>query len=158
MDWKEKAVELKFVQGKSWKETSREVHETYFQGEDYTKVHERVRVYLRRHQKYQQDKYLEKKEPKIIRNKWTGDRVIRFGLLGDTHFNSKYTQYTHLHSYYDILQKEGITEVYHTGDIDEGEDMRQGHCYECSHQGVDEHIENIISAYPQRKNITTHTV
>jgi len=44
MDWKEKAVELKFVQGKSWTETSREIHETYFQGEDYTKVHERVRV------------------------------------------------------------------------------------------------------------------
>lgn len=158
MDWKQKAVELKFTQGKSWTETSKEIQETYFDGEDYTKVHEKVRRYLRSHQKYQQDKYLEKKEPKIIKNKWTGDRVIRFGLLGDTHFNSKYTQYTHLHSYYDILQKEGITEVYHTGDIDEGEQMRPGQVYENHIQGADEHIENIITIYPQRKNITTHFI
>ena len=33
---------------------------------------------------------------------WDGARVIRFGLMGDTQINSKYTQLSHLHRFYDI--------------------------------------------------------
>lgn len=80
------------------------------------------------------------------------------GLMGDTQINSKYTQITHLHRYYDICQQEGIDTVYHTGDIDEGEEMRMGHKYECYNQGADDHINEIVSVYPKRKGITTHFI
>lgn len=89
---------------------------------------------------------------------WNGEKIIRFGLMGDTQINSKYTQLTHLHSLYDVYANEGITDVYHTGDIDEGEEMRIGHKYECYTQGADDHVSEIVRVYPERKGITTHFI
>ena len=86
---------------------------------------------------------------------WDGNRIIRFGLMGDTQINSKYTQLTHLHRLYDIFAEEGITTVYHTGDIDDGEQMRKGHQYELYTQGVDDHADEIIRVYPRREGIRT---
>lgn len=93
-----------------------------------------------------------------IEHKWNGDKIIRFGLMGDTQINSKYTQLTHLHKFYDICKEEGIEIVYHTGDIDEGEQMRPGHQYECYEQGADDHVKEIIRVYPKREGITTHFI
>lgn len=89
---------------------------------------------------------------------WNGEKVIRFGLIGDTQINSKYTQITHLHKFYDICKEEGITDVYHAGDIDEGEQMRPGHQYECYTQGADDHVKEIIKVYPRIEGITTHFI
>lgn len=89
---------------------------------------------------------------------WNGEKVIRFALMGDTQINSKYTQLTHLHKFYDICQSEGIDTVYHTGDIDEGEQMRVGHQYECYEQGADDHVREIVRVYPKRKGITTYFI
>lgn len=86
---------------------------------------------------------------------WDGNRIVRFGLMGDTQINSKYTQLTHLHRLYDIFAEEGITTVYHTGDIDDGEQMRKGHQYELYTQGVDDHADEIIRVYPRRDGIRT---
>lgn len=160
MNWKEEAKQLKFYEGISWNETSRRIWQKYFPNETQDKTHEKVRGYLRRTEEYKEerDKYLEYKEPVIIRNKWTGDKIIRFGLMGDTQFSSKYTQITHLHKLYDIYQQEGINDVYHTGDMDEGEEMRLGHKYECYAQGVDDHLDEIEKNYPLRKGITTHFI
>ena len=91
-------------------------------------------------------------------NDWNGEKVIRFGLMGDTQINSKFTQITHLHKFYDICQSEGLDTVYHTGDIDEGEQMRVGHQYECYEQGADDHVKEIVKVYPKRENITTHFI
>ena len=93
-----------------------------------------------------------------IEHKWNGDKIIRFGLMGDTQINSKYTQLTHLHKFYDICKAEGIDTVYHTGDIDEGEQMRPGHQYECYEQGADDHVKEIVRVYPKREGITTHFI
>ena len=97
-------------------------------------------------------------EANNIHNDWTGDKIIRFGLCGDNQYNSKYTQITYLHNFYDKLQSEGITDVYHTGDIDEGEEMRVGHKYECYKQGADDHVDEIVAKYPKRKGMTTHFI
>jgi len=83
-----------------------------------------------------------------IANQWNGEKVIRFGLMGDTQINSKYTQITHLHDFYDKCKAEGIDTVYHTGDIDDGEKMRPGHEYELYNQGADDHIAEIVKVYP----------
>ena len=93
-------------------------------------------------------------ENKVVQP-WSGEKIIRFGLIGDSHINSKYVQLTHLHKVYDIFQSEGIDTVYHTGDIDEGEQMRAGHQYECYTQGADDHVREIIRVYPKRKGIIT---
>jgi len=93
-----------------------------------------------------------------IEHKWNGEKIIRFGLMGDTQINSKYTQITHLHKFYDICKSEGIDKVYHTGDIDEGEQMRPGHQYECYTQGADDHVKEIVRVYPKREGIKTYFV
>jgi len=97
-------------------------------------------------------------EENHIKCDWHGEKIIRFGLMGDTQINSKYTQITHLHALYDIYAAEGIDTVYHTGDMDEGEEMRPGHKYECYTQGADNHVDEIVRVYPERTGITTHFI
>jgi len=90
--------------------------------------------------------------------KWKGNKHIRFALMGDTQINSKYTQLTYLHDFYNKCENEDVHIIYHTGDIDEGEQMRMGHQYECYNQGADEHIDEIIKNYPYHKDIETHFI
>lgn len=99
------------------------------------------------------------KEPQVFKVKpWNGCEIVRFGLVSDTHINSKYTQLTHLHDFYDKCVQEGIDTVYHAGDIDDGEEMRMGHKYECYTQGADDHVKEIIRVYPKRDGITTYFI
>ena len=86
------------------------------------------------------------------------NRKIRFGLIGDTHYNSKYVQMTYLNEFYDRCISLGIKDIYHTGDIDDGEQMRPGHSYENYTQGADEHIAEIIKNYPYREGVMTHFI
>jgi hypothetical protein len=97
-------------------------------------------------------------EPSIARVDWNGNRIIRFGLMGDTQINSKYTQLTYLHKYYDECARREIENVYHAGDMDDGDQMRMGHQYECYNQGADDHVDEIVRVYPERKGTTTHFI
>lgn len=97
-------------------------------------------------------------QPAEIDVNWKGNRQIRFGVVSDNHINSKYTQITLLHDAYDRFEREGIKHVYNVGDIDEGEQMRKGHQYECYSQGADDHVDEIVRVYPKRTNITTHFI
>jgi len=157
--WKIEAERLKLDEGKSWSQVAAELQH-YFPDKTFEQAKDKIRIYIQRLPRFREtkDAYLEPTEPQIIRNRWTGDKIIRFGLMGDTQINSKYTQLTHLHKFYDICQQEGIDTVYHTGDIDEGEEMRMGHKYECYNQGVDDHIDEIVNVYPKRKGIVTHFI
>lgn len=96
-------------------------------------------------------------EPSIV-DLDTKQKTITFGLIGDTHFNSKYCQITYLHKFYDLCKQQGITTIYHTGDIDDGENMRPGHAYENYTQGADEHINEIIKNYPCVEGIDTYFI
>lgn len=96
-------------------------------------------------------------EAKIIENNSNED-IVKFGVISDTHFNSKYSQITYLNQFYDICVKNNIDTIYHCGDIDDGEQMRVGHAYENYTQGATEHINEIIKNYPYRKNITTYFI
>ena len=97
-------------------------------------------------------------EPTEHEAPWKGNKIITFGLMGDTQINSKYTQLSYLHHFYDVCAERGITTVYHTGDIDEGEQMRMGHQYECYKQGADEHVAEIVRVYPKREGIKTYFI
>lgn len=98
-------------------------------------------------------------EHNVVKTNWNGDKVIRFGIVSDTHLCSKYQQLTHLNKMYDIFEKEGITTVYHAGDISEGDYQgRKGHVYEIFKHGADQQVDYIIENYPKRKNIVTHFI
>lgn len=97
-------------------------------------------------------------EPETIDADWNHNKIIKFGLIGDTQLGSKYTQLTHLNNFYDICEVEGITDVYHTGDITEGLKMRPGHEYEVYTVAADEMLEDVIKNYPKREGITTHFI
>jgi len=173
--WVDEAIRLRFTVGLSWTELAREM-QPFFPDLTEKQVWERVRTRLRESEEYKAarnttDETPEPKqekpakvevsqnfEPTVIKSRWRGQKTIRFGLMGDTQINSKYTQLTHLHDFYDICEESGIKDVYHTGDLDEGEQMRTGHQYECYTQGADDHVSEIVKTYPQRDGITTHFI
>lgn len=86
---------------------------------------------------------------------WQGDAVIRFGVVSDPHLCSKWQQLTHLNTFYDICQREGLTDIYLVGDLTEGVNMRRGHEYETFRHGTDEQEDYVVEYYPQRTGITT---
>ncbi|MFA7109470.1 MAG: hypothetical protein WC162_10050 [Sphaerochaetaceae bacterium] len=101
---------------------------------------------------------LENFTPKQHMEAWNGNQIIKFGLIGDTHINSKYTQLTWLHKYYDEIERQGIPIVYHAGDIGEGEHMRTGHEYEIYTHGVEDQVEEITEVYPRRNGTVTEFI
>ena len=180
MSWKDYSKQLRFVENLSVGKTALKTLEKYpedFRGLNELQVYEKVKKYLRstdEHKERNKDNNAtvriirkEKKEtpivvqnfePEVTKADWHGNKIIRFGLMGDTHMNSKYVQLTYLHQFYDECDQEGIKHIYHCGDIDEGDQMRQGHCYETYTQGADEHVEEIVKNYPQRDGMTTHFI
>ena len=140
---------------------------TKIQGEfGMVNMYDRVQGYIRRHR----DKWalgletqekrvaVQNQEPKHIPTKWDGTKIIKFAIIGDTQLGSKYAQITHLHEFYDICANEGITDVYHTGDITDGLKMRVGHEYELYAVSADDMRDDVIRNYPYRKGITTHFI
>lgn len=101
---------------------------------------------------------IQNQEPKIHDSLWTGTRIIKFGLMGDTQFGSKYAQITHLHRFYDICASENVDTVYHTGDITDGIKMRPGHEYELYAVSADEMREDVVKNYPKRDGIKTYFI
>jgi UDP-2,3-diacylglucosamine pyrophosphatase LpxH len=94
----------------------------------------------------------------VVEMNWNRDKIIRFGVVSDTHIGSKHQQITHLNNTYDFFAKEGIRDVYHAGDLSEGEGMRKGHAYECFLHGADAIEEYIIKNYPKRDGIVTRFI
>lgn len=101
---------------------------------------------------------VQNQEPEHYKSKWDGAKTIKFGIMGDTQFGSKYAQITYLHQYYDLCEMEGITDVYHTGDVTDGLKMRTGHEYELYEISADEMRDDVIKNYPKRDGITTHFI
>ena len=63
-----------------------------------------------------------------------------------------------MHDFYDLCVREGISDVYHTGDITDGLKMRVGHEYELYEISADEMREDVVMHYPKRDGITTHFI
>lgn len=155
--WKERALELEHG-GLKPIEVHRIIEEEYGSQVKY----ETVRKHLYRMRKKTPVQItgpiIQNQEPTMHNAKWDGTKVIKIAIMGDTQFGSKYAQITHLHNFYDICEKEGITDVYHTGDITDGLKMRPGHEYELHDCSADGQLEFVYKHYPRRKGITTHFI
>lgn len=128
-------------------------------------MYEKVRGYIRRYKERQNRKpeetkrvVIQNQEPTNHKAKWDGTTTLRFAIIGDTQIGSKYAQLTYLHDFYDILEKEGIKTVYHTGDLTDGLKMRVGHEYELYEVSADEMRDDVVANYPKRDGITTYFI
>jgi UDP-2,3-diacylglucosamine pyrophosphatase LpxH len=96
--------------------------------------------------------------PEVYNFAWSGAEHIRFAIVSDCHMNSKYTQITHLKEFYDIANSMSIRTFFNVGDIDEGDQMRPGHQFDCYNQGADDHVAEIIRLYPQKAGAKTYFI
>ncbi len=83
---------------------------------------------------------------------------IRIGYLTDTHLGSLYERLDFLNAAYKIFEREGITTVYHSGDIADGEKMYRGQEYELKIHGADNQVRHILETYPSIKGIKTYFI
>lgn len=166
MSWKLIAEELFRKYGKNWSKIADEMMYLFPELKHF-EVKEKIRSFIRkRFPEYSNAQgtsegneiVCQNLEPTIKELDWRGNRIIKFGLMGDTQINSKYTQLTYLHAYYDECERQKVRDVYNDGDIDEGEQMRPGHQYECYNQGADDHVDEIVRVYPERKGVTTRFI
>lgn len=79
------------------------------------------------------------------------------GLVGDTHLACKEERLAELHATYDLFEKEGITQVFHAGNIVDGYIPRiNGDS--ALRTSIDGQCHYVIDNYPQRKGITTYFI
>ncbi|MCK9601841.1 MAG: metallophosphoesterase family protein [Sphaerochaeta sp.] len=88
------------------------------------------------------------------------DNMIRFGLIGDTHFGSLYQRADALAAYYDACEREGVTDVLHAGDVLAGWRVYKGQEFELHPNGRSwpEQRDMFASLAPLKKGITTHFI
>lgn len=86
-------------------------------------------------------------------------KVIRIGLISDTHIASNYFQRLFLELAYKDFKKNGIKDVYHCGDITDGMyGNRPGSVYELYAIGFDQQADAVEKEYPREEGITTHFI
>ena len=127
--------------------------------------YDKIRTYIYRHNKREgkplvptKISVVQNQEPEQYKSKWDGTDVLKFAIIGDTQIGSKYAQLTYLHEFYDLCAKEGIRDIYHTGDLTEGLKMRKGHEYEVYAVSADDMRDDVIKNYPKRDGIITHFI
>ena len=159
-DWQKLALEY-YDQGMKCKAISERIESELCLSDMYKKVRNFVYKGSKKQNGCETDEkriVIQNQEPTIHVSKWDGTDVIKFAIMGDTQIGSKYTQLTHLHSFYDICAKQGIKDVYHTGDITDGLKMRPGHEYELYEHSADGQLDAVVRSYPKREGITTHFI
>lgn len=158
--WQERALELN-KKGLRPIDISKQIEEEM----GCKNMYDKVRSYIRRHKDDSPEKVsasqrvaIQNQEPECYDSNWDGTQTIKFAIMGDTQFGSKYAQITYLHEFYDLCVEEGIADVYHTGDITDGLKMRVGHEYELYAVSADDMRDDVVKNYPHRPGITTHFI
>jgi predicted phosphodiesterase len=98
------------------------------------------------------------KTPKVASKQIEIGETYKFAAIADTHLCSKEEKMSELHAFYDICKEEGITDVYHAGDILAGQGVYRGQEYEIHTFGADNQVNYCVKNYPKVKGITTHFI
>ncbi|MBW3003147.1 metallophosphoesterase family protein [Candidatus Woesearchaeota archaeon] len=88
----------------------------------------------------------------------TLDDVVKIAIVSDTHGSSEATRYDLLEKFYQKCKEEGVTEVYHCGDITDGIGVYKGQENQLEEWGVDKQAAAVIAKYPKIKGITTYFI
>lgn len=87
------------------------------------------------------------------------DGWYQFGIVSDTHLNSKYSAMKQLNSIYDDFEKEKVSLVIHAGDLTDGNGkIYPGQIYEMQEIGYENILQKIIREYPKRENVKTAVI
>jgi len=75
---------------------------------------------------------------------------IKFAVVSDTHFISKYQQLTHLKNFYEHVKNEGCKLVFHVGDFSDGNGSHYiGQMQEIFKYTLKDQIDYIVKNYPR---------
>lgn len=85
---------------------------------------------------------------------------LTFALISDTHLGSSAEHLDELHDFYNRCVEQGITDVFHCGDISDGWNVHPGHLNEIKPEaaGWQRLRDYVVKNYPQRDGITTHFI
>lgn len=86
-----------------------------------------------------------------------GGKFNLIGACGDNHLGSNHERMDVLNMLYDVYAREGVADVFNTGNWIEGEAGRLNFS-DIKVFGMDDQIDYWIDNYPQRKGITTHFI
>lgn len=86
------------------------------------------------------------------------DSVLRFGLVGDLHFGAISHYGDALNAYYEILELNGISEVYCAGDVLEGHGVYKGQMFEVRDVGFERQLDRFSKECPRRDGITNYFI
>lgn len=79
-----------------------------------------------------------------------------FGVVSDTHLCNRFARLDVLEAAYDVYSKRGIVDVFHAGNILDGE--CKFNMYEIVVHGVHDQCQFVADHYPQRNGITTYFI
>jgi len=83
---------------------------------------------------------------------------IRFGVVSDTHLCSKECALDELHLAYEFFAAEGITDVFHPGDLVAGMGIFPGQAHHVTHLGFEDQRDFAVGSYPRVRGVTTHII
>jgi len=75
--------------------------------------------------------------------------TLRFGVVSDTHIGSLSERLDALREFYRTLKTEGITTVFHCGDILDGHGVYRGQEYEQYALGFENQLEALVKRWPR---------
>jgi len=91
------------------------------------------------------------------RNRW-----ISFGLIGDTHITSKFCDENAIRTYYRDIQRSGIRDIFHAGDMWDGccgdVQVYRGQIHDVDVIGFGNGVRYVAEHYPNLKNMNTHFI
>lgn len=97
-----------------------------------------------------------KAPPIKIDRKMLDGQKFRFLATGDNHIGNKHQRLDVLEALFDVAEAEGITTVFNTGNMIDGDHNFNKHEVLC--RGLDAQAAYLAEVWPKRKGITTHFV
>ena len=86
------------------------------------------------------------------------DNSFVIGVVGDTHYGSLYEAKDEAEALYRRFAAEGITDVFHAGDVLDGHQMYRGQEFELHSHGWAKQRDWFVEHAPRIKGITTHFI
>ena len=98
-----------------------------------------------------------KRKPRVIKRHITDEEFV-FGVVSDTHLGSKFESLDELYTMYKIFQKVGIKEVFHGGDVLQGQKKYRGWEMETGDFGDMAQVDYCCRVYPKIEGIKTYFI